>query len=83
MNRKLNLHFFSFSVVLIHSSMLEIIIKMYVFKRLPFGFIYNCVCHMCAGAHRGQQRAVDPLQLELEGSGEHIGGQRLKSPSLP
>lgn len=38
---------------------------------------------MCADAHRGQQRAVDPLQLELEGSGEYTGGQRLKSHSLP
>lgn len=66
-----------------HSSVLEIIIKMYVFKRLPFGFIYSCVCHTCAGAHRGQQRAVDSLQLELEGSGVRTVGQSLKSCSLP
>lgn len=77
MNRKLNLHFFSFSVVLMHSSVLEIIIKMYVFKRLPFGFIYSCVCHMCAAAHKGQQRAVDSLHLELEGSGVRTVGQSL------
>lgn len=75
MNRKLNLQFFLFSVVLMHSSVLEIIIKMCVSKRLPVGFIYSCVCHLCVGAHRGQKGAVDPLQLELGGSGEHKGSE--------
>lgn len=29
----------------------------------------------CVGAHRGQKGAVDPLQLELGGSGEQTGSE--------
>ena len=37
--------------------------------------VYVCVCmHMNAGAWRGQKRAFDPLELELEVVVSHLNG---------
>lgn len=35
----------------------------YVFQKLVY--FYLCVCHMCTGVLGGQDKASDPLELEL------------------
>lgn len=60
-------------IYLVLTQLFIVLLLIHIFYFNFYPFVYECACacvcvcvHMCEGAQKGQKRASDPLELELQ-----------------